>query len=293
MTVEGKTDLDENQDVREAGLNALGTIGLPWVESAQGEIIRGLEDTSSIVRAMAAWAIGKIGPDIANRAAIDRLLRLLKDSFWKVRTAACITIGALGPGFVEIALDILLDALKNGTINRVIVCETVIKMGPDGERILVEILKRMRVKDAKLICPILASLELVDISKPSVDFVFEELFNCVSKGTNQVKKASLETLLRLVQRYGENELPSYFTFANLQPLVEKCLKEPAQDIRDLCLEFVTSFPQEERLFLVNSATESKDHIVRSEAMRGLARFGVQYLRILLYGLSDPSDAVRR
>ena len=183
---------------------------------------------------MAAWSIGKIGPSFANNFVIDRLVRLLKDNFWKVRTAACITIGVLGPEFVELALDTLLDALKTGSINRVFVCETIIKMGTDGERILVEILKRMRVKDAKLICPILVSLELADISKPSIDFTFEELFNCISKGTSQVKKAALETLLKLRQRYGDSELPVFFNFSNLKPLLEKSLKEQSSEIRDLC-----------------------------------------------------------
>lgn len=266
---------------------------MPWAQPLQDSIVRMLEDPSSVVRAMAAWAIGKIGPEIVPRAAIDRLLWLLKDNFWKVRTAACITIGALGPAYIEVALDILLESLKTASINRVIVCETVIKMGPDGERILVEILKRMRVKDAKLICPILASLELVDISKPSVDFIFEELFNCASKGTIQIKKTALETLLRLRRRFGDDDLPSYLTFTNMQPLLEKCLREPSEDIRDLCLDFVTSFPQDDRAFLVNTATDARDPVVRSEAMRGLARFGVEYLRILLFGLTDPSDQVRR
>lgn len=242
---------------------------------------------------MAAWSIGKIGPTFADKFAVDRLGRLLKDGFWKVRTAACITLGVLGPQFVELALDTLLDALKHGSINRVIVCETIVKMGADGERILVEILKRMRVKDAKLICPILASLELADISKPSIDFTLEELCNCIAKGTAQVKKAALETLLRLRQRFGDSELPAIFSFASLQPLLEKSLRDGCPEVRDLCLEFVVSFPHKERLFLIDAATDAKDPVVRAAAMRGLARFGLKYLRVVLYGLSDAAEAVRR
>lgn len=271
----------------------MGAIGLPWIEPFHQEISRRLDDESSVVRAMAAWSIGKIGPSFASKFVVDRLVRLLKDSFWKVRTAACITIGVLGPAFVELALDTLLEVLKAGSINRVIVCETIIKMGADGEKILVEILKRMRVKDAKLICPILASLELADISKPSIDFTFEELFNCISKGTAQVKKAALETLLRLRQRYGDADLPVFFNFSNLQPLLEKSLKEQSVEVRDLCLEFIATFPHKDRLFLIDAATDSRDPFLRSEAMRGLARFGLKYLRTLLYGLSDSAEIVRR
>ena len=153
---------------------------MPWANGFQTQLIRAMDDPNSMVRSMATWAVGKIGPDIVDNVIVDKITRLLRDSFWKVRTAACITLGSLGPEFVEQALDPLLEALRSGSINRVIVSETVVKMGATGERILVEILKRMRVKDAKLICPILASLELADIGKPSADFVFEELINCLT-----------------------------------------------------------------------------------------------------------------
>jgi HEAT repeat protein len=284
---------DEDADVREASLNSLGSINLPWVESLQSDIARRLDDESPVVRAMAAWSIGKIGSSFANRFVVDRLIKLLKDSFWKVKTAACITIGVLGAEFIEMALDTLLDALKTASINRVIVCETIIKMGSDGERILVEILKRMRVKDAKLISPILQSLELADITRPTIDFTFEELFNCISKGTPQIKKVALETLLKLRQRYGDQELPVFFNFSNLQPLLEKSLRDHNAEIRDLCLEFIITYPHKERLFLIDAATDSKDPIIRSEAIRGLSRFGLKYLRIILYGLSDNSELVRK
>lgn len=180
MKVEENFTPDEKPEVREAALNALGAIGLPWIEGLQTHLVRALEDPNSVVRAMAAWSIGKLGPDFASAAIVAKMNKLLRDSFWKVRTAACITLGALGPECVESALDILLEALRTGAINRVIVSETIVKMGVSGERILVEILKRMRVKDAKLICPILASLELADVTQPTSDFVYEELLNSVA-----------------------------------------------------------------------------------------------------------------
>lgn len=173
-------DVDEKPEVREAALNALGSVGLPWIDGLQTNLVRALEDQNSVVRAMAAWSIGKLGPEFATPVIVAKMNRLLRDNFWKVRTAACITLGALGPDCVEGALDILLEALRTGAINRVIVSETIVKMGPSGERILVEILKRMRVKDAKLICPVLASLELADITQPTCDFVYEELLNSVA-----------------------------------------------------------------------------------------------------------------
>lgn len=54
-------------------------------------------------------------------------------------------------------------------------CETIIKSGETGERMLIEVLKRARINDSKLMLPIIQSLELADLSAPSIDFVIEEL----------------------------------------------------------------------------------------------------------------------
>jgi len=44
---------------------------------------------------MAAWCCGRLSE--ACTPKINRkLLDLLKDSYWKVRTAACVAIGAIG-----------------------------------------------------------------------------------------------------------------------------------------------------------------------------------------------------
>lgn len=148
------------------------------------------KDKESSVRSMAVWAIGKYGPSFTfskskkgsnlvsvvstaskksksksksknkdsqtqlNHKIYVAVTELLKDKYWKVRTAACISLGCLGPEFITAALPELLSALRSGQINRAICSETIVKMGRDGERILVEILKRMRVKDSVLICPI-------------------------------------------------------------------------------------------------------------------------------------------
>jgi len=61
----------------------------------------------------------------------------------------------MGKKYITLALPNLLKALKSGAVNRTICAETIVKMGREGEKILVEIVKRMRVKDSVLICPIL------------------------------------------------------------------------------------------------------------------------------------------
>ena len=44
---------------------------------------------------MAAWCCGRLGEDLPIKVS-KRLLDLLKDNYWKVRTAACVAIGSIG-----------------------------------------------------------------------------------------------------------------------------------------------------------------------------------------------------
>ena len=43
---------------------------------------------------MAAWSLGRLGPYAYK--AVSKLVELLRDGYWKVRTAACEAIGQLG-----------------------------------------------------------------------------------------------------------------------------------------------------------------------------------------------------
>jgi hypothetical protein len=44
---------------------------------------------------MSAWCLGRLGEANPPKVA-KRLLGLLKDSYWKVRTAACVSLGSIG-----------------------------------------------------------------------------------------------------------------------------------------------------------------------------------------------------
>ena len=84
-----------------------------------------------------------------------------------------------------------------------IVSETIIKLGEEGEKILVEILKRMRIGDSKLICPILKALEISDITGSAFDFVCEELIKYLKSDLLQVRKACLAVISVLCRRIRE------------------------------------------------------------------------------------------
>jgi len=191
---------------------------------------------------MAAWCIGKFGEDCLNDKIFKKCLLLLKDKFWKVRTSACITIGCLGIEAIEEALPQLLDILKDGTVNRIILCETIIKMGTQGERILVEVLKRMRVKDSKLICPIIHSLELSNIFEPSIDFVIEELINSAKSPNGQIRASSYSSLLKIKKRsQGQSNASSYLSFDSLIDIFILGMKDPIPKNRDVGSSLTLSY----------------------------------------------------
>jgi hypothetical protein len=107
-----------------------------------------------------------------------------------------------------------------------------------------------------------------------------------------VRKSAVETLFRLKNRFREEDLPVYLEFETVRPYLERGMKESSAEHRDVCLEFILSYERQDRLYLITAATESKDAAVRYEALRGLSRFGMKYLRVFLLGLTDSSDSIR-
>lgn len=91
-------------------------------------------------------------------------------------------------------IEALVRCLKDNSINKVTVCETIIKLGLFGEEILLEILKNTNQHDFKLKEAIIYSLREADVKNPHIDYVLEEIFkNC--KGTRvETRENCLETL---------------------------------------------------------------------------------------------------
>lgn len=111
---------------------------------------------------MAAWCLGRLGESNPLKVA-KRLIVLLKDNFWKVRTAACVSLGSLGSSVSDIAFPALTKILRDGSINKVTVCETIVRLGVYGEQILIDILKNVPQSNFKLKTAIIQAFELADV----------------------------------------------------------------------------------------------------------------------------------
>lgn len=105
---------------------------MPEASLAIPIIAKCLKDKKSQVRAMAAWCTGEIGPDASYKTG-KLLIKLLKDSFWKVRTASCLALGFMGENLSETVFPVLTKILRDGSINKKTVCQTLIRLGVNGE----------------------------------------------------------------------------------------------------------------------------------------------------------------
>ncbi len=120
-------------------------------------------------------------------------MALLKDSFWNVRVAACNTLGAIVTNPPDYVLEALVKCLKEGSINRTVVCGTLCRMGPQGVSILVEMLQLKGV-DHKLKAAILPCLEEVEMGQPSLDLTVKELFRLAREKQPELKLSALKVL---------------------------------------------------------------------------------------------------
>jgi len=66
--------------------------------------------------------------------------------------------------------------LKGSEFNKKTIAEALIKVGEDGEKVLLKILNDVKESDFKLKSCLLKALEVVDIKSQNIDFVVETLY---------------------------------------------------------------------------------------------------------------------
>jgi len=221
---------NENPLIREQAISSMGLIGLPEALEASDPLIKSLSDPEPQVRAMAAWAVGMLGPNIGPKA--KKLIDCLKDSYWKVRNAACVAIGNVGICFAEDAFPMLTRVLRDGTINKLSVCETIVKLGVTGEQILIDILRTVQSSNYKVKTAVVEALGMANVGKPTVDFVIEEVFKHAAEESVMVRKACLGTLNKLRTRSQKSEI-TYLKSKSILPLFYYFLQDLNQEIRDV------------------------------------------------------------
>ena len=220
----------ENPLVREQAISSMGLIGLPEALEASDQLIRCLSDQEPQVRAMAAWAVGMLGPNVGIKA--KKLIECLKDSYWKVRSAACVALGNVGMSFSEETFPMLTRVLRDGTINKLSVCETIVKLGVTGEQILIDILRTIQSSNYKVKTAVIEALGMSNVAKPTIDFVIEEVFKHAGEESVMVRKACLGTLSKLRVRSQKTEI-TYLKSKSILPLFYYFLQDSNPEIREV------------------------------------------------------------
>lgn len=88
---------------------------------------------------MAVWCIGCFAEIGIHKNVVERLVMMLEDRFPQVRSSACVTLGIVSPGALKKQIPRLVKALKDGSINRDVICSS-INLIAGGHTILISIL---------------------------------------------------------------------------------------------------------------------------------------------------------
>lgn len=280
---------DEFEGVRETATYALGLIGLPEAADAAPMLARLLFDVSPQVRTMTAWAVGRLGS--AAWQAGEPLIALLKDGYWKVRTAACIALAAVGQSVSRKALEALSRALKDGSINRGTVAETMVRMGFEGERLLIHLLNQQPYNNIKLRVGIIQALAQANVHHTGIDFVVESLFRTTQDQMAAVRRESLMAIHALQER--ARGAVTYLKPRGVLPLYFKFLRDSDKDVRDTALGCIVAAGPQGQLVLIEGLTKDENALVRAYSAKGLGLFGPSTFRTLLLGLHDTNPMVRK
>jgi HEAT repeat protein len=279
---------DLHPGVRETATYSIGFIGLPEACEAIGPLIKVLKDPSPQIRTMATWAIGRLGTDSIR--AIPELLSLLKDEYWKVRSAACISIASAGQPAAGISLPVLAKILKEGSINRATVAETMVRLGPQGEKLVIEIMKKEPLSNIILRVAAIKALSHANINNNNIDYVIETLYKVSTEKIPQIRKEALLAMKSISERAG-NKL-TYLKPKTLLPLYINYLKDPCKEIRDICVNCIMAIGPQGELTMIEALMKDSNHIIRAEAAKGLGSLGPSSFRTLILGLSDTHPHVR-
>ena len=280
---------DKHSGVRETAAYSLGFIGLPEASDSVVPLSCILTDKSPQIRTMAAWAIGRLGVESAK--VTSELLYLLKDEYLKVRNAACISLASAGQSAAAVAIPFLLKILKDGSINRSTVAETITRLGPQGEKTIIELLNKEPIGNIVLRTAIIKALGQANIFNNNIDYVIETLFKLCNDKISQIRKEALLSLQTIFER--SNRKLTYLQPKTLLPLYFKYLKDPCKEIRNICVKNILSIGPQGELTLIEAFSKDSNYIVRAQAAKGIGMMGTYGFKTLILGLHDSHQYVRK
>lgn len=177
--------------------------------------------------------------------------------------------------------------LKDGSVNKQIVAETIVSMGVHGVQYLAEFVNKESQANYKTRELIARAFSMASAHDPSIDLVIELLLNMASDKAADVRKACLSSLDKL-RSQGNG-------FANMRdflPFFYQFLADADSGVRNCAVLYIASTGAQGQFLLTEGLTKDKNAFVRKECARGLGKVGVAAFRALLLGLHDSNKTVR-
>jgi len=221
---------DYSSAVRESAANALAHIALPEALGAAGSLIEALSDSDVVVRSKVVAAIGQIASGCEN-AVIPYLVETLKTNFWKVKLACMSSLAEFGARAAKAALPYLHKLLRESPINKQNIADTIVRLGFDGESILLKILTTEDDAQYKLKSVIAKALSLSAINGPNIDFIVETLFKVSNNDKALIRLKAVIAIKNLADRADESV--TYLKRKNVIPFYYNKLTDKDLDIQSV------------------------------------------------------------
>lgn len=312
----GEAVLDGEETVRIAASYAIGCIGMPYVHSVVGNLCASLKDQSNKVRAQSIESIGMLALGFRNieekkdQSRIKDetsslmlpltkcLIPLLRDSHYNVRFQAIRSIREYGYVYEydeEIHFSVLKEimrVLRDGTVNRNEVTETLVALGDRGIYQLLDILRHETHHNSKVRMSAAHGLSFSPIERTStMDSVVETLFHASNDRIPLVRKTVIHTLGVLALKAKESL--TYLRAQSLLPFMYSFLKDPEKCVRETAAEVLAQAGPRGELLLVEGVLKDSNPVIRCSAGYGLMHVGPKCVRTLLLALNDKDPHVSR
>ena len=279
---------DYSPKVRESAATSLGLIGLPEALLSIDGLIENIEDEDVNVRSKIIWAIGRVAQG-TDKSVVPFIINAVQNNMWKVKKAALYTLSQYGDR-AKNSLPYLVKLLKESAINKQLVATTMVKIGLEGESVLLKIMSSEPDNNYKLKSAIVRALAYTDITSTNIDFIVECIFKQGKNSFSLVRKSAIFSIRVLAEK--AEEKITYLKRKNIIPFYYDKLKDKDTNIQSYAINCIKSLGPQGELIFIEGFTKDPNPIIRTNCGIGLAESGVQTLRTLLIGLHDENDTVR-
>ncbi len=280
---------DYSSKVRESAATSLGLIGLPESLLSIDGLIDNINDEDVNVRSKIIYAIGRIAPG-ADSSYIPFIIDSVQNNMWKVKKASLYALSQFGERAAKNSLPYLVKLLKESSINKNVIAQTIVKLGLEGEGVLLKIMSNEPDSNYKLKAAIVHALAYTDITSTNIDFIVECIFRQGKNSFSLVRRSSIFSIRVLAEK--ADEKITYLKRKNIIPFYYDKLKDKDANIQSYAINCIKALGPQGELIFIEGFTKDPNPIIRTNCGIGLAESGVHTLRTLLIGLHDENEAVR-